>query len=361
MTPRERWLLLEQTEDGLVRWKPIKKDKDRLTKYIYCQAEKMEQSSFAMIPDQGDFEGHVELQSLHRWFDGAVAECKVEWDTFCDKHRAEPFQPRVIGPKIIKLYDTWIAKHGIRMILISNLDGDKDACFDKAKSLDEVDFRPYYTIYNRADSVGTDKTTMGTVVDGIRRSFFQNLSRLFGRDPSCELTEAVLIAWGTYPQPLHCDFVTFEDSVRGKPNSSTIRKAVERPEPKFWYGSAEYRFLSDDPDDEGPTLGWEPTESALGQQQHVEAIPQGFVAMFGPEFKHFGGVGRHPNIRLHVHFDNDRAPGPRRTNNLYIPESNRPVVSKQAGHHRRKTLTQKAIKPRLNQIYRTQLSLKTQT
>ena len=315
----------------------ISKENDIWRKFLHHQQTNLQNKSHGCIPDQGRIEDMDGLVKIWRQFEKDIVKMKKQWDEFVATNNLADFEmTQSLRNKIWKMYDEWMKDYGIGMISIS---GDRYKSWENAKSLLEVDFRPYRKIWVLSDFLEQNPGGLDTPLEqpdskraqratqmepetaasrlaSNRRKLtlpeFRELSERLWKTVNCMCSvggkvpppdeherlfqEMSLIGYGTYLQNLHADVAVV--------GSNNIAQKPPRPSPNNWYGSLIYRPRDDPPPDKGPIIVWEPEgHEDMKQIFNIDTIPQGWVYMFGPEFKHAGGVNMHPHVRLHIHLD----------------------------------------------------------
>ena len=281
--------------------------------------------SFAIIPDQGKLEDIVWLMNQKIEFENRVDVMRSEWERFKIDNAPPPLDPKILQNKVNRLHKEWNEQHGVELIQISEFGKDWIA---NITSVEEIDFRPHRTLHKSSERLCQGCMEQIELVSEVLHSNVKAVVRKEGerKDVPMALDELSLIAWGTPSQMIHTDFINFQPNAHGEPVEGSI-EAVGGDDGVGWCGTVMHHFVSCEPKLAGPSLGWE-TSHECEEPHRVDVIPQGFVCMFGPNFRHFGGVSVHRHTRLHAqHLDPTSPEAVRQIGGPQIPPSVHPAPS----------------------------------
>ena len=286
----------------------------KLAKKIRNQRANYDKHECAVIPEQGSLCKLEWLMSEVAKFKATVAMVKAEWDEFAIAHAKQPMT-KDLHKSVRALCDKWQKKHKIGTILGDHTTNHEDYN-DEKDGMHQVDFRVWHVLHDTVCVASKKRLKqMGELECELRK----DIDCLFGKQKEYpEMAELALLAWGTFEQTIHVDYgIRF-----GKADTDELQKKPSaKGERGHWFGTLIHHFQSTDDKKIAPYLLHEPDNMDAKRQLEKVAIPQGWTCLFGPHYKHAGGVHDHPFVRLHVHFDplpNWGYP-PRVRNQLHIP------------------------------------------
>lgn len=282
--------------------------KDKLSKYLSYQRRRYSKDSIATIPEQGSIEDVGWLMQQKDRFENSVQKMHSEWIEFLQEKYTMPHKFKWNDKTIQEIgakFRQWQIKYNVDMLQVLP-NPDLEPCH--YKSWDEIDFRPTMKLYDDKEPT----TLTSDCISDLAARLLANAQRIHfaSKGVSTEtghlscLTEVRLVAWGTHPQPIHCDFTSAAQQPIANPADDPPGHTMPCPL-SAWFGTIVYRFVEKGAAaDAAPTIGWVAQDKGSKRPFKVEDVECGYATLYGPNFQHCGGASNFPHICLYAYFEN---------------------------------------------------------